>query len=279
MRSIVFIDLDGTLWWNEEIPKSAIQAIEKAVENGHLVFSNTGRTRFAAWPSLKDLPLSGQVYAAGAEIWLNGKCIFYNPIPAEKIKRLIQKLSAFKIGIATEGVNKLHGNERCRARFDSGFNSQVQDEDKPQLFFEFSNMPDLSEMSEEDYQEVMKLSLVDVEMGSLDQILEEEDMEFTIFGIQDEDELMNGEITQKQFDKGAAFDTIRNILKEDFRTIALGDSANDISMFDAADLAIAMGNATEETKQHADYITASVLDDGLYQAFEYAGLLDPEQKS
>lgn len=279
MRSIVFIDLDGTLWWNEEIPKSAIQAIEKAVENGHLVFSNTGRTRFAAWPSLKDLPLSGQIYAAGAEIWLNGKCIFYNPIPAEKTKRLIQKLSAFKIGIATEGVKKLHGNDRCRARFDSGFNGQVQDEDKPQLFFEFSNMPDLSEMSEEDYQEVMKLSLVDVEMGSLDQILEEEDMEFTIFGIQDEDELMNGEITQKQFDKGAAFDTIRNILKEDFRTIALGDSANDISMFDAADLAIAMGNATEETKQHADYITASVLDDGLYQAFEYAGLLDPEQKS
>ncbi|EJW94741.1 protein containing HAD superfamily hydrolase-like, type 3 domain protein [gut metagenome] len=39
-----------------------------------------------------------------------------------------------------------------------------------------------------------------------------------------------------------------------------------------------MGNATEETKQHADYVTASVLDDGLYQAFEYAGLLEPETK-
>lgn len=278
MKSIVFIDLDGTLWWNEVIPDSAIQAIEKAVQNGHLVFSNTGRTRFAAWPSLKGLPLNGQVYASGAEIWLNGTCIFYNPIPPEKTKRLIQKLSAFNIGIATEGVNRLHGNDRCRQRFDAGLNKQIQEEDQPEIFFEFLNMPDLSQMSEEDYQEVMKLSLVDVEMGSLDQILEEEDMIFTIFGIQDEDELMNGEITQKQFDKGRAFDTIRNILKQDFRTIALGDSANDISMFDAADLAIAMGNATEETKQHADYVTASVLDDGLYQAFEYAGLLEPDQE-
>lgn len=278
MKSIVFIDLDGTMWWNEVIPQSAILAIEKAVQNGHLVFSNTGRTRFAAWPSLKKLPLNGQIYASGAEIWLNGKCIFYNPIPCEKTKRLIQKLSAFNIGIATEGVNKLHGNDRCRQRFDSGFSGEVQKEDKPQIFFEFSNMPDLSEMTEEDYQEVMKLSLVDVEMGSLDQILKEEEMVFTIFGIQDEDELMNGEITQKQFDKGGAFDTIQKILNEKFRTIAIGDSANDISMLDAADLAIAMGNATEETKQHADYITASVLDDGLYQAFEYAGLFKSEQE-
>lgn len=278
MKSIVFIDLDCTLWWNEQIPPSAICAIEKAVENGHLVFSNTGRTRFAAWPKLKGLPFNGHIYGSGAEIWLNGKRIFYHPIPVEKTKRLIQKLSAFDIGIATEGSEKLHGNDRCRQRFDPGLNVQKEDQDKPKIVFEFLNMPDLSDMSEEDYQDVMKFSLVDVEMGSLDQILEEEGLVFTIFGMQDEDELMNGEITQKQFDKGSAFQTILDILQEDYRTIALGDSANDISMLDAADLGIAMGNATEQTKQHADYITASVLEDGLYQAFEYAGLLESNQE-
>lgn len=273
MKSMVFVDLDCTLWWNEVIPESALVAISHAVANGHLVLANTGRTRCTAWPKLKDLPLNGQVYAAGAEIWLNGERIFFQPLPVAKIKRLLEKLSNYDIGIATEGSEKLFGNDRSRQRFDAGFKTDDDQKEQAKVAFEYITMPDFSQMKEEDYDDVMKLSLVDVQMETLDSIFEEEDMVFTVFGVQDEDELINGEVTQHAYNKGNAFEIIQNILGKKYRTIALGDSENDITMLDAADLAIAMGNATEETKKHADYITAAVLDDGLYQAFEYAGLL------
>lgn len=44
---IVFFDLDGTLISDDEayiIPDSAVNAIHKAQENGHLMYVDTGRT-------------------------------------------------------------------------------------------------------------------------------------------------------------------------------------------------------------------------------------------
>ncbi|MBR2036785.1 MAG: HAD hydrolase family protein, partial [Lachnospiraceae bacterium] len=38
-------------------------------------------------------------------------------------------------------------------------------------------------------------------------------------------------------------------------TIAVGDAENDIPMLEAAGLGVAMKNASDDIKQHADYIT------------------------
>lgn len=48
--------------------------------------------------------------------------------------------------------------------------------------------------------------------------------------------------------------------------MACGDGLNDISMLRFSGLAIAMGNAYEETKKYADYISASNEDDGVAEA-------------
>lgn len=45
MRKIIFIDVDGTLTnYENQIPKSAIDAIRKARANGHKVYICTGRS-------------------------------------------------------------------------------------------------------------------------------------------------------------------------------------------------------------------------------------------
>jgi len=49
-------------------------------------------------------------------------------------------------------------------------------------------------------------------------------------------------------------------------TVAFGDSHNDISMFEVAGLSIAMGNAEEELKRIADYITLSNDESGISHA-------------
>ncbi len=60
---------------------------------------------------------------------------------------------------------------------------------------------------------------------------------------------------------------ILNISKND--CIAIGDHVNDISMFKAVKYKIAMGNAYDELKKKADYITKSNDEDGVKYALEY----------
>ncbi|MEE1297049.1 MAG: Cof-type HAD-IIB family hydrolase [Bifidobacterium sp.] len=58
------------------------------------------------------------------------------------------------------------------------------------------------------------------------------------------------------------------------QAIAFGDGGNDIDMQRYAGLGVAMGNATDDTKQAADYVTDSVDDDGIRNALVRFGVLD-----
>jgi len=56
-------------------------------------------------------------------------------------------------------------------------------------------------------------------------------------------------------------------------TIAFGDGHNDLEMLKFAGIGVAMGNGTEEVKQAADYVTASVDEDGVVKALTHFGLI------
>ena len=60
--------------------------------------------------------------------------------------------------------------------------------------------------------------------------------------------------------------------KED--SIGIGDSENDIPMIEYCGLGIAMGNAMEPVKKKADWVTTPILEDGILNAFKYAGVID-----
>ena len=48
--------------------------------------------------------------------------------------------------------------------------------------------------------------------------------------------------------------------------IAFGDGGNDIEMLDYCGIGVAMGNASDEVKQHADFVTTPVDDEGIEHA-------------
>ena len=56
-------------------------------------------------------------------------------------------------------------------------------------------------------------------------------------------------------------------------TIAFGDGGNDIAMLRHAGIGVAMDNAEDDVKQAADYVTASVDDDGVRKALLHFGLI------
>jgi len=55
--------------------------------------------------------------------------------------------------------------------------------------------------------------------------------------------------------------------------VAVGDSMNDLEMIRECGIGIVMGNGNERLKSYADYVTADIDADGVYQALAHYQLL------
>ena len=78
------------------------------------------------------------------------------------------------------------------------------------------------------------------------------------------------DVVLKNTNKGSGikhFITLLNLKPEN--CIAIGDHINDISMFKAVEYKIAMGNACDELKQKANFITTTNDEDGVKYALDY----------
>ena len=60
--------------------------------------------------------------------------------------------------------------------------------------------------------------------------------------------------------------------------MAFGDGGNDIDMIKHAGIGVAMGNARDEVKAAADYVTTSVDDNGILNALIELNILEPQPK-
>ena len=56
-------------------------------------------------------------------------------------------------------------------------------------------------------------------------------------------------------------------------TMSFGDGGNDIPMLQYAHIGVAMGNATDNVKEIADYVTTSVDEDGIANALKHFGVI------
>lgn len=73
------------------------------------------------------------------------------------------------------------------------------------------------------------------------------------------------EILPKGIGKGTAIEKLKEYSKDIRKTVAVGDYNNDISMFLAADMGIAVSNACKEAKEAADFITCTNEEDAIKQ--------------
>lgn len=78
------------------------------------------------------------------------------------------------------------------------------------------------------------------------------------------------DIQRAEINKGYAINMLMQQLNISAEKItAIGDQQNDISMFTAARIGIAMGNAPDVVKQQASYVTSSNDDEGIVCALEW----------
>ena len=257
MIKLVATDIDGTIFIPEkEFTSGVKKCIKKLSEKGVKVVLVTGRMNAAATKIAKDLGLDTQVVSyQGGLVVENETTLYERYLTEEQTARILQWAKEEKIHINLYNNDILYSEKDCyevqrycnnlhTERTVSPFDKIKKDKINKLLAIDYSNPERISRYEKELQNIFPDLYIVKSTPYFL--------------------EFSNPEASKK-----CAVEFLQNywgLKKEEILTI--GDQNNDIALLQAGGVKVAMGNATDELKEIADYITDSVYEDGFVKAIE-----------
>lgn len=268
-QKIVFLDIDGTLVepGHNEPPESAVWAIEQARKAGHHVFLCSGRNYNMLSPLLK-YDFDGVIASAGGYIKCGEDVIYDCPMTEEQRCRVMDVLKEHGIFRTVECVDGSFTDEEfknyLREHAQEGGNSELL-RWREQIEKSLNILP----MKEYRGQPVYKIVIMSPSAEQLEEPEKLLESDFA-FCMQEGDRsgFLNGEIINREFDKGRAVERVCDYLHIPLSdSIAFGDSMNDKEMLETAGLGICMENGSEGVKKLADDICPSVSENGIREAF------------
>lgn len=280
---IVFIDVDGTiLEHGSSVAPSTVFAIRRARANGHRVFLCTGRARGDIDPLVLAIGFDGAISNGGVTATVGDELVVSRLMPEPAVQRLVAALEGHGIHyflqtddevFASSGMTALVREYVRRVQSDDEARGVARPEDS---LAGLANRT-YRDVSDAPVEEVAKAVFVSLESDGLTVLESEIGGEFHIVpGSIPLPGGANGEICLLGTNKGSAIDLVLAHLGEDpGDVIGIGDSWNDVEMFEVCGTSVAMGNAEPELKALADFVTTSISADGVWNAFTRLGLIDP----
>lgn len=278
-QKIIFLDVDGTLVdYHNRIPESAIMAIKKARENGHLVFVCTGRSRAEMPQNILDIGLDGMIGGNGSYVEHHGQVVMHQLISKEDSKAIVDWLHDRGLEFYLESNNGLFASEHFRDAARPVLKTYALRKGKSEEDVKDQEAEDAlhglvynGELYRDDINKVS--FILNDYQDHLDSKEAFPNLEAHTWGGRGETALF-GDLGVKDITKAHAIEVLLkhlNASKEN--TIAFGDASIDIPMLDYCQIGVAMGNGGPEILKMADMITDDVEEDGLYHAFEKLELI------
>ena len=276
MGKIVFIDVDGTLVnYENHLPESARDSIRQARKNGHRVYISTGRSKAEVYEEIWSIGLDGMIGGNGSYVEDNGEVIMHQLITAEQCRHIVDWLHERGLEFYLESNNGLfaseHFEEVAQPAIEEYAGRKGRDATNATVRSVFPEMIFDGELYRDDLNKVSYV--LNSYQDYLDSIEEFPDLKPGTWGGAGETALF-GDLGVKGITKAHAIDVLLKHLGADIKdTYAFGDAKIDIPMLEYCNVGIAMGSGGDEIKAMADYVTDSVDDDGIYNAFRHFGLI------
>lgn len=253
MIKALFFDIDGTLvsFKTHKIPESTLNAIAAAKAKGIKVFIATGRA-WAIINNLGNLQFDGYVTMNGAYCTVGrDEVIYKNTIPQQDVEAMLSTVR--KKNISTVFVTEKKVQIANPSWLSNEFSTLL--EVPPLPIIELDNIPtegiyQMSPFVTPAQEKKLMMMLKNCESGRWHP-------SFT-------DIVAVGSGKHKGID--AMINHFGIALEE---TMAFGDGGNDISMLKHAGIGVAMGNAADNVKQAADYVTDTVEKNGVEKALKH----------
>lgn len=253
----MFFDIDGTLvsFKSHTVPESARRAIARLREQGVKVFIATGRLMKHV-AIVNDIEVDGYITVNGGYcITSAGEVIFESAFPRATVERVIDisEQYGFDLNVMTHQDMYVSSMGERVQKIASMINIMPTVADVRAIAATQPVVQMCPYISRELEQEIMPL-LPDC-VGSR---WIETFMDLNVRGV----------------DKSLGIQQVMNYYGLTMaEAMAFGDGGNDLPMVRDAAVGVAMGNACDELKAVADYITSSVDEDGVSRALEHFGLI------
>ena len=249
MIKTAFFDIDGTLvsFLTHQVSEGTVCAFDRLHRQGIRTFISTGRPECLIPPM--PVTFDGYVTMNGGYCFMGDKVLYKNPIPQAEADRWLRYVMDNNLCTMIFTEHEMFVNT-----YDDPVANALCDEIK----FQMPPLLPLEEMyGREAYQfiGVMDTSRdAEVEISLPHCRLPRWHSLFT-------------DIINVDNSKAVGIESIlRHLGVGREECICFGDGANDIEMLEYCGIGVAMGNAPEEVRSHADYVTTSVDDEGIEQA-------------
>ena len=261
---VVFFDIDGTIVDDDTqiIPESAVRAVERLRQNGHLAVVNTGRPYSHIDPRVRGMDFGGWVCGCGMEILVDGKWLLRRH-PEDSV------CLAVRDAVRECGMQVLY-----EGRDNGTIYADGQLSTHPKLAAEANRMIakgfPVVEIDTLPVPRFMKGVTYDCDGCRREEFLARISPWFDCI---DRGNTMVEMVLQGSSKAGGMLQLLEllGLPRED--TLAIGDSTNDLPMFAVARHTACMGNGMQQLKEQAEFVTASVLDDGIEKALRHYGLI------
>jgi Cof subfamily protein (haloacid dehalogenase superfamily) len=256
VKKIVFFDIDGTLLDHDKnLPDSTRKAVRQLQENGTYVAIATGRAPFMYESLRKELGIESFVSFNGQYVVFENEVIYTNPLNRETLKELLEDTKRREHPV-------VHLNQMT-AKANNKHHTYIE-ESMASLKFPHPEYDPEFYMDKEIYQSLLFCQQEDESFYRK----KYDNFTFIRWHQYSMDVLPKG---------GSKAEGIKKMIEKlgfDLKDVyAFGDGLNDIEMIQSVGNGIAMGNAVQEVKNHANYITKHVDDDGILHGLKHFELI------
>lgn len=258
MYKVVFFDVDGTLFSeiDRSMPLSTIEVIKKLIDKGIKVVVATGRP-YNLCEELIAIGIDTIISANGALVKCNDETIYKSVLTTETVREITDfaTLNGHGISYFTERYS-MNGIGSDNERIMSALQETLSLTEYPEK---------MSSLTEQVYG--MCLYADDSEAQKfIDKFpaLKFKRWHGYVMSIFEETEASKSNAIKQVLEH---FNISRS------EAIAFGDGGNDIDMLEYVGLGIAMGNAEQELKQKADFVTKKASEDGISYALKKFGVI------
>ena len=245
---IIFFDIDGTLidMNQKRISEKTLETLIRLKENHIMICLSTGRSPLAL-PRFDGVEADVFSTFNGSYCFNRQQTILSNPIPNEDVKRIVENASSLNrpVLIATKDRMAANGKDGDLVEYTAFANLPVIVSDD---FEKTANTEEIYQVMmgcrKEDYPAIMK---------------NVHNARITAWWDRAVD------IIPANGGKGAGVCRVLEYYRLDpSEALAFGDGGNDMEMFEAVGIGVAMGNASTELRDVANYVCGHVADDGIY---------------
>lgn len=265
---MIVMDMDYTLLNAEKgVSPRNKEALRKAGEKGILLVVATGRIYVSAKFYAGLLNIETPIIASNGAIIREGrtnKTIFKSILSSKVAIKMIELCREKGLFCHLFSDNTVFTEKiiNVSSRY-TNWNKTLEEEDKIKI----KVVNSLENAVKEEGNKIVKAVVVDSNENYLRYIRDN----LNSMGMSSVSQSLKGnmEVMNKGVSKGNAIKILCELYDIDKNeVIAIGDNENDISMIEYAGMGVAMGNASDNVKEKADYITGDYLEDGVAQAIE-----------